>query len=315
MTDLAILTEAGGAVGYGHLMRCLAIANNTDAVLYVNGDGDYPKNNCSKEYSWRTHLHAFISAHPASLSVLVDSYLADSHAYEILANYFNHVSVLDDYNRLKYPVDLIINPGIELPCYKNQNAKVVGGSKYIILRDEIIQQDKKSGYHGYQEILVTLGGRESSAVYDWLVPLLEEHCFTSIKIVTGNNENISSLSKKFNDPVIEWFGKVDAEKIAELMYQTNICISAGGQTLHELAYIGVPTICIKTGEDQEYNIAGYVKAGFLQENLSLTTCCLPQKINKLLDAYNNIELRQRTAEKGKVMVDGQGVKCIAEILL
>ena len=49
MADLVILTEAGGSAGFGHLMRCLAIANETDAELYVNADGDYPDNNRSKK--------------------------------------------------------------------------------------------------------------------------------------------------------------------------------------------------------------------------------------------------------------------------
>ena len=44
-----VLTEAGGSAGFGHLMRCLAIANETDAELYVNADGDYPDNNRSKK--------------------------------------------------------------------------------------------------------------------------------------------------------------------------------------------------------------------------------------------------------------------------
>ena len=53
MADLVILTEAGGSAGFGHLMRCLAIANETDAELYVNADGDYPDNNRSKKRNTR----------------------------------------------------------------------------------------------------------------------------------------------------------------------------------------------------------------------------------------------------------------------
>ena len=315
MTDFVILTEAGGTVGYGHLMRCLAIANVTDAELYVHADGDYPKKNCSKEYNWRTYLDGLIDSHPASSSILVDSYLADRKIYERLSQYFNYVSVLDDYNRLEYPVDLIINPGIKLPDYSSQVAKVVGGNKYIILRKEIVQQQKKYDYHHYQNVLVTFGGCDNGNLYDWLVPLLGNHPFSLITVVTGNDENGSLLATKYNSSLIKWCGQVDAQHMGELMYQADICISAGGQTLHELAYIGVPSICIKTGEDQKNNIEGYIKAGFIQESLSLKTIDLSQRVQHLLNVCGNAALRKLIAKNGKAIVDGKGVGRIVDFTL
>jgi UDP-2,4-diacetamido-2,4,6-trideoxy-beta-L-altropyranose hydrolase len=314
MADLVILTEAGGSAGFGHLMRCLAIANETDAELYVNADGDYPDNNRSKKYNWRTNLDKLISELPASCSILVDSYLADSHIYKLLSTHFEYVSVIDDYNRLVYPVDIIINPGIKLPDYRNQTAKVVGGNKYIILRKEIIQQQKKSDYQKYSNLLITFGGCDTSNIFEWLLPLIHEYSFNSITIVAGNNRICSLLSKKFNRSSIKWLGQVDALYMANLMYDADICISAGGQTLHELAYIGVPTICIETGEDQKNNIEGYIDAGFLQGNLSIETDGLNQRVSYFLNMYKNLEVRKGATLSGKSMVDGRGCMRIEEVI-
>jgi len=314
MSDLIILTEAGGAVGYGHLTRCQAIADCMDTKIYVHADGCYPETNKVKSFAWRTKPAQLIKDFPSKKSILIDSYLASVGIYELFSNHFHHVSVIDDYDRLVYPVELVINPGVKLPEYKNQTAQIIGGNEYIILRKEIIQHSRKTDYQNFRNLLVTFGGCDSSHVFEWLIPLLAEHQYLSVTIVTGNAENSNELSKKFNVSSVKWLGQIDALDMAALMYQSDICISAGGQTLHELAFIGVPTISIETGLDQINNIDGYIDSGFLLKKLSLQNIDLKNNIADLLMQYRNKELRIRTAEIGKNLVDGLGSMRIAKLL-
>ena len=314
MAKLLILTEAGSKVGFGHLKRCLAIAKETDALIYVHFDGSHAADNSIKNFPWRTNLDQLFSMISSSTSILIDSYLADRKTYQLLSNYFFHVTVIDDFNRLNYPVDLLINPGVKMPDYKNQSANVVGGKEYVILRDEIIKQKKKTNYLEYKNLLVTFGGGCDIEIYNWLVPLIDKHLFSSISIVCGHNKSLVLLLKKFKNFPIKWHGEISGEDMAKLMYQADICISAGGQTLHELAYIGVPTICIKTGEDQVLNIEGYLEAGFLMKNFPLLSNILPIRLSSLLEEYNDLELRQNTTSKGKAFIEGLGARKIAKLI-
>lgn len=315
MAEVVILTEAGGSIGYGHLTRCLALAGRMEAEVYVHADGYYPKGSNCTDFDWRAHPEKLIANLSSQCLVLVDSYLADAGVYKTLSRYFMYVSVIDDYDRMVYPVDLIINPGVKLPEYGNQTAKVVGGSKYIILRNEIAQQAKKTSYATYQSILVTFGGCDASKIFDWLVPMLVNYPHMTITVVTGNDEVRNALSTNYNGSSIKWLGQVNAKNMAQLMSQADLCISAGGQTLHELAYIGVPTIGVETGADQRNNIEGYIDAGFLMEHLSLDTHNLPLRIYEMIVKYSDVELRQRVAGNGKEIVDGIGVERISDTLM
>ena len=47
------------------------------------------------------------------------------------------------------------------------------------------------------------------------------------------------------------------------MGQVDLAVSAAGQTLYELAQMGVPTIAIQVADNQKDNIEGWLKAGFI----------------------------------------------------
>ena len=314
MSDIVILTEAGGSVGYGHLMRCLAIANHANSEIYVHSDGEYPKNNLIKPCQWRTELNRLTDMIPDSSSILVDSYLAQNDLYEILSEKYKFVSVLDDYNRIEYPVSLIINPGVKQLNYNNQTAKVVGGNEYIILRDEIIQHKRKSNYDEYENLLITFGGSNAISTYENLMPLLSGLSKMRINIITGNINISIILSKKYDFPNINWYGQANASEMAALMFRSDLCVCSGGQTLHELAYIGVPAICIETGKDQKNNIDGYFDHGFLLNKFSLKTSNLLKKLHRVLSDYTDAQLRKEVSDKGKFLVDGQGANRIAGLL-
>jgi UDP-2,4-diacetamido-2,4,6-trideoxy-beta-L-altropyranose hydrolase len=314
MAKLVILTEAGDKVGFGHLKRCLAIAKEAGASIYVHSFGSCPLDDSINVFPWLTNLDKLISEISPSSSVIIDSYLAERQTYKVLSNHFKHVTVIDDFNRLNYPVSLIINPGIEIPDYQNQRANIVSGNEYIILRDEITQQKKKTNYHNYKNLLVTFGGGYDIVIFDWLIPLLDNYFFDSINIIVGNEKNRDILSSKFQNYSLNWYGQVNANKVAKLMFESDICISAGGQTLHELAFIGVPTICIETGKDQTLNISGYIESGFLIEKLTLFSNQLSQKISFLLDKYSDDKLRKVISEKGKTITKGQGASRIVSVI-
>lgn len=313
MAELVILTEAGGNVGYGHLMRCRAIADAGGGDLLVQGYGSYPGGDNTHEQAWMERTEELTRELPSACPVLVDSYLARREIYAVLSHHFDRVAAIDDYDRLNYPVNLVINPGLKLPPYREQIATVVGGSEFIILRDAIRHQTSKSNYARMECALVTFGGSDERNMLGRLVPLLRDWGL-AVTAVVGDDATRDRLAEAHPDPSITWLGLVDASDMARLMVRSDLALSAGGQTLHELAFLGVPTVGVLTGKDQQLNIEGYVAAGFLPARLDAESLDLETRIIKLIEAYRDPVLRRSAGLAGRRIVDGRGVLRIVELL-
>ena len=63
--------------------------------------------------------------------------------YQSFKDLVKYVLVFDDFDRIIYPVDLIVNPSVMGPQYLMQVAQVISGSDWVVLRREIIEHKKK----------------------------------------------------------------------------------------------------------------------------------------------------------------------------
>ncbi|MCB0820271.1 MAG: hypothetical protein KDC13_06580, partial [Bacteroidetes bacterium] len=257
---ILIFTEAGKGIGFGHLTRCRSIGNAF--VLagfkceYIIETKEFEPDNKQGEYSFSWHNELYLDKNPENCITLIDSYLADKTCIKKIADFYPYTAVIDDYNRIEYPVNLIINPGEDLNQidYSNQKAEILKGVDYILLRPEVAA--KAHEYHFFNDsinkILITVGG---SDIHDILFPvgelvskLLPESqvqilCPEAAKaeLLSGNLLNCQILPRQ------------NAEEMVSLFLQADLVISACGQTLHELAALGTPFIAFLTGDDQRYN--------------------------------------------------------------
>lgn len=67
-----------------------------------------------------------------------------------------------------------------------------------------------------------------------------------------------------NNRNIRFFYSLDAEHMKTLMLESDVAISAGGQTLYELASVGLPTIAIQVVDNQSEDISGFLKRNIEQ---------------------------------------------------
>lgn len=254
MTDLLILTDGGGDIGFGHLMRCLAIKNvwkhGTIQLLAHMEDGTSTPDGV-EILDWLNQPEKLSQFASANTVVLVDSYRPSTNFFCLLKSLFKFVAVLDDYNRISYPVDLVICPGIygRDMDYSNQVAVVMGGAEYVIIRPEILAAKQIRISKNIGTVLVTFGGSQhDETLFQSVIKLLESSGYQAI-VVTGNDK----LAKKLVASTSEIYGRLDPVTMAEIMASVDVAVSAAGQTLNELAWLGVPTFSIRTGVDQQGN--------------------------------------------------------------
>ena len=97
----------------------------------------------------------------------------------------------------------------------------------------------------------------------------------------------------------------------KVMLDSDIAISAGGQTLYELARVGVPTIAISVADNQLGSIRGWQKTGFI-EYAGWWEDDFGIRAKNILSQVKDPYIRRVKSEIGRKLVDGKGAKRVCE---
>jgi len=128
------------------------------------------------------------------------------------------------------------------------------------------------------------------------------------------NKIANFLKEKFNIKIYmvdSKNNKLTAKEMLNLMLESDVCISGGGQTINELARVGVPTIAICLAGNQKFNLMGWKSLGFIED------VCWDNEdeslIEEIYNSFNSLlshKKRKKLNEIGRSCVDGQGAKNI-----
>lgn len=315
--NVLILTEAGDNIGFGHYTRCSAIrmemenqGANTDMI--VNLKGGVISDSKIVKLDWLSNLKLVNSLSKYSI-VIVDSYLAKASVYKTLKSTIEFVVAIDDYNRISYPVDLLINPNVYFQDlnYSNQKSRCHGGKDFIILRPEFrTNQNFTKAREEINEILITLGGSD----YRNLLPKVIEFCLQSeiqsIKVVAPHAINGSFDSDRLTILPVQ-----TAKSMKKLILNSDVVISACGQTLHELAALGRPTIGICIDDDQRLNQNYYLNTGFLNLDIQWDNDDLQDKILTSISMLNSSRKRELLIKHSSHLVNKNGVVTLVKTII
>jgi spore coat polysaccharide biosynthesis predicted glycosyltransferase SpsG len=294
-------------------MRCRAIADafrdlNWEVKIYLHWNGpNCPNDSDLTIFNWHTQPIAEFT--PRFHLALVDSYLAEALVYESIARKCLFVCAIDDYNRLVYPVSMVLNPGITNGRidYSNQMATVFEGKSFILLRAEIRAASRAVQviHRDLEAITITVGGSDVHKLLPRIGNLVKE-AFpdAKVRIIHPDSQQANVLRQAL--PNVDILGLQSASEMVRLFQSSDLVISACGQTLHELAYLGTPLIGILTGEDQRYNQNYYIENGILKEELRYDDSLLDQKILKQLEALQMPERRNELANQLPELVARNG---------
>jgi spore coat polysaccharide biosynthesis predicted glycosyltransferase SpsG len=133
-------------------------------------------------------------------------------------------------------------------------------------------------------------------------------------IISKSFQNIAEI-ERLKDSNTELIYYPNAAEMRKVMLESDIAISAGGQTLYELARVGVPTIGICIAENQLQNIQRWRKSGFLKYAGWYNEKNLLEKIVEAVNKFMSYEERVRRSEIGRSYVDGKGTRRIISELI
>lgn len=317
---IVFFTETGEGIGYGHLIRCEALINaflqrNLPSNIYIYvkewKDFSYPNATIS---NWMDDSVSI----PSGDIAIVDSYLSQAKFLKRIADNFKFTVVIDDFNRIPYPFHLIVNPnvhGSEIE-YKNQTASIISGNRYTILRPEF--KTKRNEYTVRDEIkkiIITSGGSDYRELIPKFTSFVSKYPDIEFIALSGKDEYADELNRKYSIPNLRILRKLDAVSVIDLFCTSDLVVTAAGQTLNELAFLGIPCIAICIDYDQVNNIKSFYERKYIGKIINWDDADLFEQIDEQISILRSKSSRQTLSQIGQSLVDGYGADHLADKIL
>jgi UDP-2,4-diacetamido-2,4,6-trideoxy-beta-L-altropyranose hydrolase len=321
-----ILTEGGGESGFGHLTRSIALAEalrekNIDSIfvarlnaasrILLRGEQFHP-------LSWFKNEKDLLSVIKGAGAVIIDSHNAPVRVYRQVSSMASNAIFIDDCNRIDYPRGIIINGSIyakRLRYSKERGSRHVLGIRYEPLRKEFWGVSKKKIRNKVRRIMVTLGGSDIRNFMPKILSFLK-NAYPKLEkfAVIGRDFKNKIRINNIKDPRAHLVYHPTAKTLLETMFNSDLAISAGGQTLYELARVGLPAIGICMIENQRLNLEGWRDSGWLEYIGWYNDKKIFLNLAKSIQAALPYDQRLKRYETAASTIDGQGARRIARII-
>ena len=318
--EVVILTEGGKDYGYGHVARCSSIYQafeyyNIFPKFIVNGDESIKAivpNIDVKITDWLNDSFK-------DDILVIDSYLADLIFYNEISRSSSLCVYVDDNNRFNYPKGIVVNGTLDssdMGYPEREDITYLVGNEFIPLRKDFWNIQKLKINDSIENILITMGGNDLRNLTPKILELLIDN-FPKVNkkvIITDSFKNTQEIESLKNE-YVELIYSPSSDEIINAMSSVDLAISASGQTLYELACIGVPTIAIGVIGNQKNNIKNWINQGFIEYAGCWSDDGL---LDNILDRINYLQDKKIRLEKralGIRAVDGKGSLNIVKNIL
>lgn len=319
-----IITEGSRKIGFGHITRCIGlydafcklgilptfILNSDSSIEFLNNNKKFYK------FNWLKNETKILNLISNADIVIIDSYLADFQIYKKISELASLCVYLDDDKRLNYPTGTILNGNIHskhLIYPKVKNLEYLLGLEYIPLRQEFWNIPEKVISKKIERVMVTFGGNDLRSITPKILEMLIDYFpdITKMVVIGKGFKNIKEI-EKLNSDNTELIYYPETGCMIETMIKSDISISGGGQTLYELARIGVPTIAVAVSNNQINNVCYWKKTKFIEYAGFWNDINFVQNIYDAVNSLEDAKLRAHKSKIGQKCVDGRGAMRVAK---
>jgi UDP-2,4-diacetamido-2,4,6-trideoxy-beta-L-altropyranose hydrolase len=342
---LIIRADASVAMGTGHIMRMIALAQawheeggeavflcaeitpaleervrtegfNFEKLTVVPGTKEDFETTCS--------VISRLGGKTSPVFIALDGYQFGSDFQRGLKHKGCRLLLVDDYGHADfYHADLVLNQNISareaLYSKRSPDTQLMLGPKFALLRREFVQQKHRAraAPEKAATLLVTLGGADPDNATEKVIHALLRSGLQVKVVVGGSNPHLPRLRRAAAAAVSST--KVDllvnTVKMPDLMKWADMAVAAAGSTSWELAFFGVPTLFLILADNQAANARELERQRLgicLGDNLKLTG---PQITTALLRLAKSQSTRSEFSRSGSKLVDGGGAARVAQALM
>jgi UDP-2,4-diacetamido-2,4,6-trideoxy-beta-L-altropyranose hydrolase len=326
---LLIRADASAAIGTGHVMRCLALAQAWQdaggrAVFVMAESTDSIRARLSRESCEVMDIACAADDLRRTVSlaqersckwVVVDGYQFDAAYQHGLKAAGVRILFLDDFGHSRhYTADLVLNQNISASptLYSDRGAdtRLLLGPRYATLRRELSPWSnwERKLSADCQRLLVMMGGSDQANITATVMGGLRQAAIDRLDVtvlVGGSNPHFTELQALAASSGLKLQLLKDIPNIGEIMAAADIAISAAGSTCWELCLLGLPSLLIDVADNQSA-VAKALHHRGCAVHIGDRTVSAETVSEKLKWLAANHELRHSLARRARELVDGKG---------
>lgn len=316
---IIFVVDGNNKIGMGHVFRSLNLAkklsNNGHNVIFLTSE------QISHKIISKTNT-CIISKNFTNTRQYFEKFSPDLIILDKLKEYKNNLLFL----KLLCPIlaidyrgkfQQLIKMGINILYPKSGfNKTPFSNFNYAILNKQFLKHKPKKIKKDVKSIIVLQGGADTHCYTPKIIDSLNTVDYKfKIHVVIGHSFNCwSKLNKSISKSRKSVTLHQNIDKMASLMKKSDIAITAGGNTLLELAFLGIPSIII-CAEKFEVETARLMQKSGFGKNLGFGGDISNNQISSnLIKMINNFESRKKMNIFGPRIVDGYGASRIIDII-
>jgi UDP-2,4-diacetamido-2,4,6-trideoxy-beta-L-altropyranose hydrolase len=330
--------DASVAIGGGHVMRCLALANALrDAGMACWFAGIAETLTTVPELARSGHnwievsapgnaaamLHSIAAGGPSSSDwLIVDHYRWDATEESQCRGWARNILVIDDLADRPHDCDLLLDQTFgrtdaEYEGLLSPGCKLLAGASYALLRPEFVAARpaslKRRADGRLDRVLITMGLTDPAGATAVLArQLLNSRLPLKIDVVLGVSAPHLDEVKRIADANQSLFEvHAGTTAMAELMSNADIAFGAAGSTSWERCCVGLPSALLVLADNQR-EIAGRLAAASAAVQLGTIDDIEPMAATRLLNDLRRAPRRLvDMARSAAAICDGRGVRRVA----
>ncbi len=269
MRNILFRADSSSTIGTGHIIRDLVLASKykNSNIIFATQSLDGNINNKIKEAGYKVEslksnslkeVVELVKKYNIDM-VVIDHYGID-YKYEKKLKKKTGVKILSfDDTYEKHYCDILLNHNIsaDKKRYKGLVPKYCElrcGAAYTLLRDEFTKEKKKQKKvtsSRYKTIFLAMGGADHSNINIEILKVLQKFDDLKINLVTTTaNKNLEELKAFVKNK--KWISLyINSSKIAKLMRKSDLAIITPSVSANEAYFMNIPSIAIKTANNQD----------------------------------------------------------------
>ena len=318
--NLLLLSHTSKEIGMGHFMRQLHIAeemiSRDHKITFAVSDYKPALNLLEKKnifYIKSKKIPFEIKTEPETDIIVLDISKTDENFIKLIKNNGVKVVSFDDVGAGRNHVDVLVDSSLGSSDFSK--VRSLFGAKYVIVhnRFSVFRNLEKVVSEKIGRVAISMGGTDPKSIGPEIANvLLKSGLNFKIDLILG-----AGFNDKDNEMENMNFIRNDGSKfkiyknlpdLAEILFNADIAICAGGITLYEACVVGTPAVVIsqvvhqqkKASKVQDWGAA--IDLGMWRDSV----------LTKLVPTINtlDIEKRRKMSVAGKKMVDGKGLQRI-----
>lgn len=247
--------------------------------------------------------------------LIVDHYALDIIWEKLLRTSVKKIAVIDDIANRVHDCDVLIDQNLHdgsSDRYKGlvpEQCVLLVGPSYALLRDEFRILRKKSRLRSghVRRLLVFFGGMDESNLTTRVLNALSilELTGVAVDVVIGaQHSHFEEIGRICSSHGYNCY--IQTNRMAQLMYEADLAIGAGGVAVWERCCLGLPSFVIQTAKNQEEQITTAASKGLIYAP-QVSDMSEAQISRHLLALLDNPGLLQALSLGSSIVVDGCGL--------